>query len=473
MAQSQSRLSLPCPAPRKRPSILRATAWLGALLLTSSAVTGCSTIHSLHHHLFGSTQKVNTPNSGTVVADEPQAALAGRDVLARGGNAADAATATAFALGVTLPSRASLGGGGACLISRPHDTTQTISFLPSAGSGTGERPATVPIMARGLYALQTRYGSVDFGDTLDPAITLAQQGMTVSQALGRDLSVVGSALLSDAPSLSVFGRDTGAGPVQVGDRITQTRLTSFLSRLKLVGIGDLYNGALAETFTDQANKAGGGLTRDDLRRAMPQESAALTLSTGAYTTSLLAPPADGAIGAAVAYRQGIPAQNAVSAWRQSGLKSVADAQSFITQPHDAPMGLPPLPASTSFVVNDGHGMVVSCALSDNNLFGTGRMAGTTGVILGAGAPRFPRPLLSAAIMHDQRGHVRAALAASGQNEAADTLAQAIRQVSTDQPVTPRHGEGRLNSITCGRTPASCQGNADPQGDGISAHTVAP
>ncbi|WP_370518172.1 MULTISPECIES: gamma-glutamyltransferase [unclassified Saccharibacter] len=471
MAQSQSRFLLPCPAPRKRPSMLRATSLLGTLLLTSSAVTGCSTMHSLHHHLFGPTQKVNAPNSGTVVADEPQAALVGRDVLARGGNAADAATATGFALGVTLPSRASLGGGGACLVSRPHETAQTISFLPSAGSSTGDRPATVPMMARGLYALQTRYGSVAFGDTLDPAITLAQQGMTVSQALSRDLSVVGTALLSNAPSLSVFGRDSGAGAVQMGDRITQTRLTSFLSRLKLVGIGDLYNGALAETFVTQANQAGGGLTREDLRHGLPLQTGALTLSTGPYQTSLLAPPADGGIGSAAAYRTGGSAQNAVSAWRHSGLHTVSDAQGFITQNHNDAAGLPPLPASTSFVVTDGNGMTVSCALSENNLFGTGRMAGTTGVILGAGSPRYPHPLLSAAIVHDRRGRVRAALAASGQNEAADTLAQALRQVSADQPITPRHGEGRLNSISCGRTPSSCQGNADPQGNGMSAHTL--
>ena len=137
---------------------------------------------------------------GGVAADEPRAALIGRDVLSAGGSAADAATAVYFALAVTLPSSASLGGGGVCLV---HDTpsarTEAIRFLarrPADVPPGTARPSAVPGNPRGFFALHSKYGVLRWEQVVAPAEGLARFGTPVSRALARDLKQVGTALLA-------------------------------------------------------------------------------------------------------------------------------------------------------------------------------------------------------------------------------------------------------------------------------------
>ena len=93
--------------------------------------------------------------AGLVAADEPRAALIGRDVLANGGNAADAAVAMYFTLAVTLPSRAALTSGGVCLSFDHGDKmAEMLEFLPRAGRSGGVPPRGVRAMA----ALHARHG---------------------------------------------------------------------------------------------------------------------------------------------------------------------------------------------------------------------------------------------------------------------------------------------------------------------------
>ncbi|MBD3660908.1 MAG: gamma-glutamyltransferase, partial [Arenibacter algicola] len=109
---------------------------------------------------------------GGVVADEPRAALIGRDILSRGGSAADAATAMYFTMAVTLPSRAGLGGGGVCLAfdaeSGETDMLDFVARAPVDGAAGVERPSAIPANPRGFFALQARHGTLDWREVVAP-----------------------------------------------------------------------------------------------------------------------------------------------------------------------------------------------------------------------------------------------------------------------------------------------------------------
>ena len=167
---------------------------VGLSLVSGGCETVHSTVHSVSKTLLGGPLEPGEHLRGFiggVAADEPLAALAAREVLATGGNAADAAVTLGFMLSVTLPSRASLGAGGACIAYQPgagapgHGIPQAIMFTPRAPeTNAGDRPAAVPMLARGLYLLAAQYGSKPFGSLVAPARQAALSGFSISRALG-------------------------------------------------------------------------------------------------------------------------------------------------------------------------------------------------------------------------------------------------------------------------------------------------
>ncbi|MCQ8278369.1 gamma-glutamyltransferase family protein [Acetobacteraceae bacterium KSS8] len=451
------------------------------------ALSGCGSVQSVRNLVAGPPSPYLSGYIGSVVADEPVAALAGRDVLARGGNAADAAAATGLALAVTLPSRASLGGGGACLAYRAGDKApQAFLFTPVAGTdptGPGGRPASVPMTARGLFLMQARYGSVSFDDLVKPAARLARSGITVSRALANDLEAVRGPLFADQQVAAIFARPDGS-PVQAGDQLTQADLAATLDRLAIAGVGDLYTGLLWRAYADGVAQARGGVSASDIHNAIPGGGAPLVVNAGNDRVAFLPPPADGGLGAAAAFgalQNGGSAAGVagatVAAWRAShpsgsGNADLAEeAQSFLSGTTAGGAALGRLPASTSFTVVDRKGGAVACALTMDNLFGTGRVAGTTGIILGASPARLPPPLLAASIAwNPSAGTLRAAVAGSGQNQAAEAVAEATNNVLHDQPPAPVTETGRVNAIACPRGAEHCTATTDPRGDGLATRS---
>jgi gamma-glutamyltranspeptidase/glutathione hydrolase len=402
------------------------------LRFTAMAVLPFLSSCGVGHELFGIGGSDNTSLGQTVatptifgyaVADEPQAALAARQILNEGGNAADAAAAEGFALAVTLPSRAGLGGGGACVIKMPGSPATTLAFPPGApATAGGARAAAVPELARGLLAMQAKYGQLPFAATVVPAERLAG-GVPVSQALAADLNVVGPALLADPAAAAVFGAPSG-GVLQAGANLQQPDLAATLEILRTQGVPGFYNGAFAGQFSAAANQAGADLTTADLQSDVPAFGPPASFTSNGYDIAML--------------------------------------------PTAAPSAAI-LPASAGFAALDRNGGAVACATSMNNLFGTGRIAPGTGILLAASPRAVPTPDLAAGIA-TAGDKFRAAVTGTGQEEAAQAAVNAMDAALNNRPAAIPD-PGRANVITCpGNVPggeATCTATADPKGNGFA------
>lgn len=382
---------------------------------------------------------------GGVAADEPQAALAARDVLSAGGSAADAAVAGAFMMTVSLPSRVGLMGGGACVAYNAARNEADAIVFPAGRpeQAGGDRPAAVPLTARGLFALHARHGRRPFETLVIPAEQAARFGLRVSRALARDLAPVSAALFADPQLRPVFA-DAGGAPLTEGSLLTQQLLSTTIAQLRVAGVGDMYNGVLAQRIAAAAPQAGAALNTSELRAAVPRVVQPVTMPVGNDIAAFIPPPADATGATAAAFQGG--AAGAVGGT---------------------------LPASATLVTLDREGNSVACAFSMNNLWGTGRMLPGTGMIVAAapdmGAIR--APVLAAGVVYNaNRKAFRAAAAGSGQAGAPGAAAAALAAAIAGQ--TPNVAEpGRFNAIGCpGLAPdrvTTCRWVTDPRGHGLA------
>jgi gamma-glutamyltranspeptidase / glutathione hydrolase len=471
-------------------------AWLraGVVLALTLSIAACGAASRISNSLFGSSGPTEGQPGfvkgflGGVVADEPRAAVVARDILSGGGNAADAAVALGFTLAVTLPSRAGLGGGGACVAYNPdrkslnNGVPEAVLFTPIAAaaiSSNADRPAAVPMLARGLYLLHARYGHQQFEGLIAPAEQLARFGTPVSRALAQDIRVVAGPLLADPNARTVFAK--GGSPLAEGQQLLQPELATTLTQIRVSGVGDLYVGALARRVEQASAVAGGPIGLADLRGALPRLSPAIVLPERDDKVAFVAAPADGGLAAAAAfqvlqhdpsaYQQAAARALAVgSRWRMGGI----DAQAALTTNDLPPAAMPPLPASTSFATLDKDGNAVACSLSMGNLFGTGRIASGMGFLLAASPNAVPPPLYSAAIAWNENIHAfRAAVSGSGQDGAALAVAVGmLNALRTNRPMAAAVPDpGRANVIECSLylpgNNGSCAWAADPRDSGLA------
>lgn len=415
---------------------------------------------------------------GGVAADEPRAVLVGRNVMRDGGNAVDAAAAMYFTLAVTLPSSASLGGGGVCMV---HDgrkgATEAIDFIsrpPKAIPATATRPSSVPGNVRGFFAMHAKYGRLRWPRIVAPAEKLARFGIKVSRAFAHDLSRVEQALATEPTVQSVFARAGGKGLVKEGDTLVQPELTTILGRLRSLGPIDFYSGGTARKLVTAANAAGGSLSFEDLNGFQPLWLKPMVVPFQGLETHFAPPPAAAGAVAAEMWRMLVqddrykdaPAEERSHLMAETALRSFASRAQWLR--HDGtssvdpnmlateerigklmsgyqsdrhvpvtpePEQRPENPSATSFVVIDEDGYGVACALTMNNLFGIGRVAPSTGIVLAAlpgKGGRGPTSLGPVIITDESRMRIFFAGAASGGVAAPTALVSVLARTQIEE-----------------------------------------
>ena len=224
--------------------------------------------------------------NGMVVAQERIAANIGRDILARGGNAIDAAVATGFAMAVTYPRAGNLGGGGFMMIHlAASNEAVAIDYRESAPAaatrdmflGDDGKPDTkksrdqalgigVPGTVAGLALALEKYGSGKFklADLIAPAIALARDGFVIADDTADTLPDWHRRLAKWPSSRKIFSRADGTS-LQPGDRLIQSDLAATLEMISTQGVSGFYDGAVAEKLAAGIRAEGGIITRDDLK----------------------------------------------------------------------------------------------------------------------------------------------------------------------------------------------------------------
>jgi gamma-glutamyltranspeptidase / glutathione hydrolase len=251
---------------------------------------------------------------GMVVSDQALATAAGVEILRRGGNAVDAAVATAYAQAVVNPCCGNLGGGGFMTIRMADGRSSFIDFretAPSAATAdmyldkdgkpiqgvslTGWRAVGVPGTTRGLELALERFGRLQRPTVMERAIALARDGYVLGPA---DTAILasGAASFAASPALArIFLKD--GRNLEPGDRLVQPDLAATLEAIAQQGPDALYRGPRAQAIVD-ASKAGGGiLALSDLETYRAIERTPLTCSYRGYEILSAPPPSSG--GAAV------------------------------------------------------------------------------------------------------------------------------------------------------------------------------
>jgi gamma-glutamyltranspeptidase/glutathione hydrolase len=251
-------------------------------------------------------QRISVSKFGMVSTAQYLATKIGAQVLEEGGNAIDAAVASAFSLGVCEPQASGLGGQTMVLLfladeekvialdgsSRAPNRALNENFKDKVSRRLGYAASTIPSTPATLAYVLERYGTLNLADVLDHSIALAENGYPIT-ALQRRLQVREIKNFRKGNAGQTFLRD-GEKPYSVGHVFTQPALAKTLIRLAKAGIEDFYMGQIAKTIHKDMQANGGLIHKDDLAHIPnPIERDPVNGRLGRKTVYTMPPPGAG------------------------------------------------------------------------------------------------------------------------------------------------------------------------------------
>ncbi|MGB0645933.1 MAG: gamma-glutamyltransferase [Bradymonadia bacterium] len=250
--------------------------------------------------------------AGMVVADNPTAAQIGGRILEAGGDAVDAAVATAFALGVVHPFASGIGGGGFAVVHR-HDGAQIAfdfrevapqsasqdMFVDHQGkivpglSRHGALAVAVPGEIAGLYHMHKRYGKLPWDTLIAPSIELARNGFVISDILHWKMKEALYHLRTSV--LFPFMVQDGARTRDAGMRMRLPPLADTLELIAKHGAEVFYRGVIATQIVNAVKGAGGVLSLKDLASYTVKERTVLRAKFRDFEMITMPPPSSGGL----------------------------------------------------------------------------------------------------------------------------------------------------------------------------------
>jgi gamma-glutamyltranspeptidase/glutathione hydrolase len=379
---------------------------------------------------------------GMVASESALASEVGLKVLQKGGNAVDAAVATAFALAVTLPNAGNIGGGGFMMLHDAKSGKDTAidfremapaaasrnMYLDAQGNVVPDKslftqaaigvPGTVAGM---MYALE-HYGTRPRAELIAPAVALAEKGFPVDEQLAVTMEAEAKHLGAWASSKKIFFKD--GRTLRTGETLRNPDLAKSLALIEREGAKAFYDGPIGNAIVAEAKAHDGLITPADLKNYKVVEREPVKGSYRGYQIVSMPPPSSGGVHVVEILNilQNFPLKD----WGHNSAKTIhvmaeamklayADRSEYLGDPDFVKVPVKGLtsPAyaaelakkidlgkatpsatikpgkpqpyesdqTTQFTIADAQGNVVSVTYTLNTSFGSGIVASGTGILL--------------------------------------------------------------------------------------------